>query len=132
MAESVMRHVATGAICGVLWCASSFLSLAHAQVLVDPTRPPNAATAGQEEAANTGPVVQSILIGAGRREAIINGRTVTVGDRFGDAQVVSISDAEVVLRNGNELQRLKLFPAIEKRMGANRGDAKTGLRGQEK
>jgi MSHA biogenesis protein MshK len=129
MAEFVKGGLRFAVMCGALWCV---LPLSFAQALVDPTRPPGAASGEAQDDANKGPVLQSILIGKGRREAIISGRTVTVGERFGEARVVSITDTEVVLQNGSEWQRLKLFPSIEKRVGTSRESAKLDLREQEK
>lgn len=80
--------------------------------LPDPTRPAGEAAAGDEVSA--GPVLQSVLISPGRRSAIISGERVTVGSRYGDAKVVRITESEVVLKSGNEVQTLKLFPAVGK------------------
>ncbi|HJV83165.1 hypothetical protein [Noviherbaspirillum sp.] len=89
--------------------------IAMTQVLSDPTRPPVAASSelasGQAAA---GPILQSILISPHRAEAIINGQTVKVGDKVGEAKVVRITESEVFLRSGKDLQALKLFPNIEK------------------
>lgn len=90
-----------------------------AATLVDPTVPP-AVVAGDASAGDkaqpvpSGPVLQSVLISPTRVVAIINGQTVKVGDKYGEARVVRIAEGEVVLRNGNQLQTLKLFPDIEK------------------
>lgn len=107
------------AISGFLLC----LPLVHAQDLPDPTRPPAAMDTRPEPAAGTqagGPMLQSVLISPTRKAAIISGRTVALGEKFGDARVVKITETEVVLRNGKEMQTLKLFPDIEKRPEASR------------
>lgn len=89
--------------------------VASAAELADPTRPPPAfENAAQGEAANNGPVLQSVLIAPGRKEAVISGQTVTVGQKFGDARVEKIAESEVVLRSGKNVQTLKLFPGMEK------------------
>lgn len=92
-----------------------------AEVLPDPTQPPaglvadpGAAPAAVANAA-TGPVLQSVLISPERKSAIIGGKTVGVGDRYGDAQVVGIGEGEVVLKSGNKLRTLRLFPEVTKR-----------------
>lgn len=89
--------------------------IAAGQVLSDPTRPP-AAASGELASGHTaaGPVLQSILISPHRAEAIINGQTVRIGDKVGEAKVVRITESEVVLSSGKDLQALKLFPNIEK------------------
>lgn len=100
-------------------CAFCLLPFAaQAEALRDPTRPPavlSAAQDGATEVVASGPLLQSVLVSAGRRSAIISGQNVQVGDRIGDARVVEINENEVVLRTGGGLQRLKLFPAVEKR-----------------
>lgn len=83
--------------------------------LADPTRPPAAIGSTSRAADVGGPVLQSVLIAPGRREAMINGQTVKVGHTIGDARVEKIAESEVVLRNGKDLQVLKLFPSIEKK-----------------
>lgn len=92
---------------------------AFAEALTDPTRPPPSLSAdaqpdGKLAPPPSGPVLQSILISPTRVVAIISGETVKQGDRYGDARVVRISEGEVVLRSGGQLQTLKLFPDIEK------------------
>lgn len=104
---------------GVFLCAAGVISsLATAASLPDPTRPPAALYAVGENTgddAPSAPALQSVLIGPGRRVAVINGQTVKVGDTVGDAQLVKISEGEVMLRSGKELRILKLFPELEKR-----------------
>jgi len=92
-----------------------------AETLPDPTRPPpglgaapGTAQAGVPVAA-AGPLLQSVLISSNRKSAIIGGQTVGIGDRYGDAQVVGIAEGEVVLKSGNGLRTLRLFPEVEKR-----------------
>lgn len=119
MAESLTgmtRKAALGCVLSLLAAAP----FAIGEVLVDPTRPPlapEAALAGEAGGAGTvQPVLQSVLIAPGRAEAIISGRVVKPGDKFGSGKVVRISESEVVLQSGKESQTLKLFPGIEKRM----------------
>lgn len=89
---------------------------ATAQALTDPTRPPNITAETVGSAASDGAaILQSILISSQRREAIINGKTVRVGDKVGNARVASITETDVVLRDGKNSQVLKLFPNIEKK-----------------
>lgn len=93
----------------------------RAEVLPDPTRPPAGLVADPGTApaavknAATGPVLQSVLISRERKSAIIGGKTVGIGDRYGDAQVVAIGEGEVVLKSGKSLQTLRLFPEVTKR-----------------
>lgn len=78
--------------------------------LPDPTRPIGAARA----APAGGLALQSTLVSPSRRIAVINGRTVGVGERIGDAVVADIRPYEVVLdRNGRET-RLRMLPRLDK------------------
>ncbi|MES2024955.1 MAG: hypothetical protein V4448_05305 [Pseudomonadota bacterium] len=118
MAESVRTLLS---IAGML-CALSLSLTASAQQLQDPTRPSGVNDLGGAMSADGGPVLQSVLISSGRRVAVISGQTVKLGEQFGGARVVKIVENEVVLRNGNELQTLKLFPSLGKKLMSNRVD----------
>lgn len=84
--------------------------------LADPTRPPAATHAsGEAPAAAPAARLQSVLIAPGRRLAVIDGRTVKVGETVGGAKVVAISQAEVTLEKGAERETLKLLPGTEKK-----------------
>lgn len=88
---------------------------AEAEVLGDPTRPPLAvsaptATDGQAAAADRG--LQSVIIAPGRRAAIINGQTVELGGKYGDARLVAVSERGVMLRGPQGKQELTLFPGV--------------------
>ena len=103
-----------------------------AETFLDPTRPP--ASLGLAQAGpvtpSPGPVLQSVLISPGRMVAIISGKTVSLGEKFGEARVVKITESEVLLRSGTDLQTLKLFPGIEKRLTSSRADTMPESRGQ--
>lgn len=108
----------------VLLCAGLIVGLGSipaigmAERLVDPTRPHaslSAPVSPEAESANAGPRLQSILISAQRRVAIINGATVRVGDMFEDARVVRIAETEVILRAGNEVRILRMYPDLVKK-----------------
>jgi len=92
-----------------------------ADVLPDPTRPPDALGGAPTVAAETEtapvplPVLQSILLSATRKTAIISGQTVVLGEHFGTARLVLLTPSEAVLRTGDSLQVLKLFPDVEKK-----------------
>jgi MSHA biogenesis protein MshK len=98
------------------FCLLPFSSALSGETLRDPTRPPAALYAPEGGAEiETGPVLQSVRISQGRYTAVISGETVRVGSKYGEAKVVSIKETEVVLKTGNSLQTLKLFPDVEKR-----------------
>lgn len=92
-----------------------------ADILPDPTRPPDAfgepAVVGVEPemAPIPLPVLQSVLLSSTRKTAIISGQTVVLGDQFGTARLVKLAPSEAVLRTGDSLQVLKLFPNVEKK-----------------
>lgn len=91
--------------------------MSYAQGLTDPTRPPSVpaptAEAGGEALPQT--QLQSILISRGRKLAVINGQTVPLGGKVGEATLVSVRETEVVLRSGDATEVLKLYPNVEKR-----------------
>lgn len=93
------------------------VAAAHAQALVDPMRPPIAAS--QPAAAGDAPVehqVQTIIIGPTQRYAVINGRTLAQGERFGDARIERITETEVTLRQiGGKTIVLGLLPQVRKK-----------------
>lgn len=101
--------------------ALGFAAAAAAQALVDPTRPPQPAAARSAQDAErrpAGPVLQSVLISPARRIAVISGRTVALGDKYGAATVASISESAVVLSYGNRRQTLHLVPDVDRRVRA--------------
>lgn len=98
----------------------SSLALAPAamgQGLPDPTRPPAAMMGwkeGVQQSVPPGPVLQSVLVSPDRKVAIISGQAISLGEKFGDARVIKISESEVILSGSDGVQTLKLFPGIEK------------------
>jgi MSHA biogenesis protein MshK len=93
MVHPVMRS-GLAACCALAW------QVAGAAALADPTRPPlPAAAAPAAVAADAAPsyTVQSIVFGAARRLAVINGRQVHEGSSLGEARVVQIQRDAVVL-----------------------------------
>jgi MSHA biogenesis protein MshK len=94
-------------------CAAS---LAHAAPFADPTRPPSAfGDEGAAATASSGPRLESVLIAPDRRLAVISGQQVRLGGKYGDGQVVRITESEVVIRNGAAMETLRLLPDVQKR-----------------
>lgn len=95
---------------------------ASADDLPDPTRPPAAIMApaaeglGPVEEASTG--LQSIIISSKRRAAIIDGETVELGGRHGDARLVEVNESSVVLKGPQGKEVLTLFPGVKIRNAA--------------
>lgn len=94
-----------------LLCAS----VAFAQGLSDPMRPPSSPAADLPRGEPHGSRLQSVLISPERKLAVIDGRTVKVGERVGDAVLIAIAPAQVTLQKGAAYQTLKLHPGIEKK-----------------
>lgn len=87
---------------------------AAAEDLPDPTKPPTEISAPAGQAAtpkDSG--LQSIIISSTRRAAIINGETVELGGKHGDATLVEVSEGRVVLQGAQGKQVLTLFPGVE-------------------
>lgn len=86
---------------------------------VDPTRPPGAAGAGADEsgAPTEGSLrLRSILVGSGRRVAVIDGRAYRVGDAIGSLTVQNIYRDRVVLKGegGTRILRLTMSSGMKK------------------
>ena len=96
-------------------CFVPYSSASADEILHDPTRPPAMLFAPHErEMIDVGPVLQSVSFASGRRTALISGQNVQTGSKVGEARVIRINETEVVLKTGNSLQTLKLFPDVEK------------------
>ena len=100
-----------------------FLSyVATASAFSDPTQPADyslpASGGGTAERAR-GPVLQSTFVSPGRKRAVIDGKSVGVGDKVNDARVVDIRPYEVVLRQGGRDTSLRLMPQLVKQKGGS-------------
>ncbi len=106
---------------------------AGAQALSDPTRPPAALLGAEGAAVGTAgaPVLQSVIISPAVKAAIINGEMVRLGDAFGNARLVKVSENEVVLKEGDEEQILKLYPGVEKRAAGEANAERAAKSGPE-
>lgn len=87
-----------------------------AAAIADPTRPPAAfAEPAADPGAARGRVLQSVLIPRkGKPRAVIDGQQVGLGQHYGDARLVKISEREVVLEGPQGIERLQLTPGVEK------------------
>ena len=86
-----------------------------AQGLSDPTRPWEGAGGADlfESPANLSPA-QVVIISKDRRQATINGRTVVLGGRYGNATLVRISDEELVLQRPEGTETIKLYSSVQR------------------
>lgn len=107
--ESVVRSIICtfGFLLPVLCCAED---------LPDPTRPPVIIaipeTAGGGVADNHPTGLSSIIISKTRHAAIIDGETVELGGKHGDARLVEVNEGSVVLKGAQGRQVLTLFPGV--------------------
>ncbi|MDO9365881.1 MAG: hypothetical protein Q7T58_06045 [Methylotenera sp.] len=71
----------------------------YAEVLKDPTQPPASLDHNiANEAIPTGPVLQSVMLGANYQAAIISGQKVLLGKKYKEATLIKLNDHEAVLR----------------------------------
>ena len=94
-----------------------FSAFCYAEELPDPTRPPvisaMPAIAASGVADNQPARLQSIIISKTRRAAIIDGETVELGDKHGDAKLIEVNEGSVVLRGTQGRQVMTLFPDVK-------------------
>ena len=127
MAEHLTKFGDRTKCFGLLLLLSILMPAAFAESFSDPTRPPatlGIAESGEASTKAPGPVLQSVLISKGRKVAVISGQTVRLGGKFGESRLVSITESEVELKSGKDVQTLKLFPDVEKRLASSRHRAK--------
>lgn len=85
-------------------------STAGADGVRDPMRPPVAPVAQAARAA-AAPVLQAVFHAAGRRVAVVNGRTAREGDTVAGLYIVSIGTDSLQYRQGGRSGELKLGPS---------------------
>jgi len=104
------------------WCSVGTPAFAEDALasLPDPTRPSFVQGDGAEgvAAGQHGLVLQSVLISPQRRLAVINGRTLSVGERIGNATVAAIWPHEVVIQRSSGEVTLRLVPRYVSRSTA--------------
>jgi MSHA biogenesis protein MshK len=112
---------------GVFCALSAAVVPLHAENLPDPTRPPGdvitATGAGHGRGVESSSGLRSIIISDTRRAAIIDGKTVELGGRLGNARLVEVNPGSVVLQRGKNRQVLSMFPGVKI---SNREIADTG------
>ena len=95
-----------------------FSVAATAEELPDPTRPPTSITAPAVAPASgvaaiqpTG--LQSIIISKTYRAAIIDGETVELGGKYGDAKLIEVNEGSIMLHGAQGRQVMTLFPDVK-------------------
>lgn len=98
--------------------AMLFSAIVVAEELPDPTRPPAsiavpvvAKTGGATENQPSG--LHSVIISKVRRAAIIDGETVELGGKHGDAKLIEVNEGSVVLQSAQGRQVMTLFPDVK-------------------
>lgn len=80
--------------------------------LPDPTRPELAPASAEPAAAAARFELRAVLIGEGRRVAVINGRALAVGDSVDGAEVLAIEAGRVRIRTPDGERELALAAAV--------------------
>lgn len=96
----------------VLLCTTQFVL---AETLPDPTRPAIDLGASGVDVAPVEPVpqgLQSVIIAPHHRAAIINGETVELGGKVGNARLVEVRENSVVLQGPQGRRVMELFPKV--------------------
>ena len=114
-AAALARLAVVAALFGV-----ASMPLARAADLPDPTRPPAAQRPGPggsapAASASAAPVLQSVLIGEGRKpSAIINGRLLQLGDAYDEMRLTRVDETGAVLTGARGRTVLALTPGADK------------------
>lgn len=112
MAASLMKYCGSFAL--MLLCVAPLAALG--QALSDPTRPPPGLNnAAPTPGLATSPAVrglQSVIISATHCAAIIDGKTVELGEKHGAERLIEVSERGVVLQGEHGRRELTLFPAV--------------------
>ncbi|HET7776025.1 MAG TPA: hypothetical protein VFK74_06635 [Azospira sp.] len=106
---------------GLVWAQA-------APALADPTRPPatilSLTPGAAGEVLPAGPVLQSVLIPRyGRPVAVIDGQSLRLGERLGDAVLSRINEHDVTLTGPGGVTVLRLTPEVHMKLrpaGANK------------
>lgn len=121
---------------------------ATAEELPDPTRPPAIIAAASGTASGAAPDsvrgqwapqsppsgLQSTIISESRRAAIIDGKTVELGGKHGNAQLIEVNEGSVVLRTAQARRVLTLFPDVkmtQKDIKINKKSSENGAQSEE-
>lgn len=98
---------------------SSVFCPLNAEELHDPTRPPVSSAVPSQWAAvqratgSRSSGLQTTIISKSRRAAIIDGKTVELGEKHGNARLVEVNEGSVVLQDEKTRRVLTLFPDVK-------------------
>lgn len=92
----------------------ALLGTASAETINDPMRPPGkamlAATASGKQAVAARYRLDSVIIAPNRRQAIINGKRLSLGERIGNATLIDVQATQVTLRLAGKPYIVTLLP----------------------
>ena len=93
---------------------------AHGEVVRDPTRAPPGASAQAPDAAKTdaaSPLLEgtAVVVRDGKTYLASGTRLYTVGQQIGTYKIERITETEVWLRNGSQVQKIQRFEGIQRR-----------------
>jgi MSHA biogenesis protein MshK len=108
----VTSHESRASRTAALALALALFSASVTAQMNDPTRPPASFGSGEPDTGG-GIMLQSVLISPSQKAAIINGVLVKLGEKYGDAVLIEVSEKEAVLRSGGTRQVLKLHPGVD-------------------
>jgi hypothetical protein len=104
------------------------IAAAQAQTMRDPTRPPGVSAIRTVPGVATGGLVlQSILISPERKAAVISGKVVGPGESVDGYMLVAIAENEAVLRNGDKIRRLRLYPSVDMKRQKDTSGGTSGI-----
>lgn len=104
-------------------------SMAGPGEVQDPTQSPGDVVMAGGAAAPAGPVLQSVMMSSGRKVAVISGQMLRVGEKFGEATLIRVTDHDVSLRNADgSVEVLKMHPAVEKKIRIQPREQVSGVR----
>ena len=106
MVDGMSRAAWFGLLCAVSGAVG-------AENLPDPTRPPAVLEAPGAVVDKPSNGLQSVLISGNHRAAIIDGETVELGRKHGDAKLIEVNEGNVVLQGTQGRQVLSLFPGVK-------------------
>src|SRR5437763_10205231 len=86
--------------------------------LADPTRAPSVVPQVESAGGTAAPAqaarrLQSVLISGTRKLAVIDGKTVALGEKIDGATLVEVAETGVTLRRGEEVQTLRMHPNVQ-------------------
>lgn len=101
------------------------------QVLPDPTRPPLEIGDGSVSSAQNAPPATakgllSVIISPSHCAAIIDGKTIRLGEKYGEAILVEINAQGVVLQGVQARRSMALFPGVGVTVTAAQASSKQG------